>query len=88
MDKWLVASVADEMGDVIYQVLEEAQRRDPQPEHPWVALVDGNQSQWKYLRKEAQARGIDLKVFGSVDIRRLRLQKDEKPSLLYNLRMR
>ena len=63
VNQWLVASVADSMGDVIYQVLEEAERRDPQHEHPWVALVDGNHSQLTYLQEEASARGIDLQVF-------------------------
>jgi len=63
VNKWLVASVADSMGDVIYQVLEEAERRDPQHEHPWVALVDGNHAQSTHLQEEASARGIDLQVF-------------------------
>ncbi|MCL5064923.1 MAG: ISKra4 family transposase, partial [Firmicutes bacterium] len=63
VNQWLVASVADSMGDVIYQVLEEAERRDPKHERPWVALVDGNHAQLSYLQEEATARGINLQVF-------------------------
>ena len=60
--KWLVASVAENAGCVIGQVFDEADRRDPGHEHPWVGLVDGNAYQIDRMEKEAEARGVDLPI--------------------------
>jgi hypothetical protein len=62
-NKWLTASVVDDAGSVIKTVMEEAERRDPHHERPWVALVDGNNDQLGHLQDEARKRKIDLKLF-------------------------
>jgi hypothetical protein len=58
-DKWLTASVADDAAAVIARVFDEAERRDSDHSHHWVALVDGNNHQIDRINSEATARGID-----------------------------
>lgn len=59
---WVTASVVDDAASVIAQVFDEAERRDPDHAHPWVALVDGNNHQIDRLEAEAAARGIEVTV--------------------------
>ena len=40
--KWLTASVIEDAAQVVGEVFDEAQRRDPNHERTWVALVDGS----------------------------------------------
>ena len=40
-NKWLTASVAGTAAQVVSDVFDEAERRDPDHERTWVALVDG-----------------------------------------------
>lgn len=60
--KWVTASVVDDAACVIARVFDEAERRDPDHAHPWVALVDGNNHQIDRLEAEAGARGIEVTV--------------------------
>ncbi len=60
--KWVTASVVDDAASVIARVFDEAERRDPDHAHPWVALVDGNNHQIDRLEAEAGARGIEVTV--------------------------
>jgi len=61
-DKWVTASVADDAASVIARVFDEAERRDPNHGHPWVALVDGNNHQIDRIEAEAGARDIEVTV--------------------------
>jgi hypothetical protein len=54
--KWLCASVLHDAGTVIKHVFEEADRRDPEHQRTWVALVDGANHQIQRIRIEARKR--------------------------------
>jgi len=60
--KWLKASVADDAAQVIAEILDEAERRDPQHRRPWAALVDGNNHQLDRINAEAKERKINLTI--------------------------
>ncbi|MGH8874610.1 MAG: ISKra4 family transposase [Acidimicrobiia bacterium] len=60
--KWLTASVVEDAATVIARVFDEAERRDPDHDRGWVALVDGNNHQIDRIQTEAQARGIEMTV--------------------------
>ena len=60
--KWLTASVARDAAAVVADLFDEAQRRDPGHEHPWVALVDGNNHQIQRITAEASARDVDVPI--------------------------
>lgn len=60
--KWLTASVADDAAEVVAQVFDEAERRDPLQQRTWVALVDGNRHQLDCLRVEADRRHLTIHV--------------------------
>lgn len=59
-DKWLTASVAADAATVIASVFDEAERRDPNHEHTWIALVDGNIHQIERIHIEADVRGVTV----------------------------
>lgn len=61
-NKWLTASVADEAAEVIAKAFFEADRRDPDHLHSWVALVDGNNHQITRIKAEAKRRKVDITV--------------------------
>jgi len=61
-NKWLTASVLDDAATVISRVFDEAERRDPDHTHTWVAMVDGNNHQIDRIRAEAEVRGIDISI--------------------------
>lgn len=61
-DKWLTASVVDDAASVIAQVFDEAERRDRDHRHDWVALVDGNRHQIMRIQAESAARGVTVAV--------------------------
>ena len=61
-DKRVWASLEKTPEEVIGQAFEEAQRRDPSHEKPWVALVDGNKTQLKILPRMAKKYGVALTV--------------------------
>ena len=54
--KWLHASVSDDAATVIAAGFAEADRRDPEHQRTWVALVDGNTHQIDRIRAEARTR--------------------------------
>ena len=60
--KWVTASVVDDAASVIAQVYDEAERREPDHAHPWVALVDGNNHQIDRIEAEAASREIEVTV--------------------------
>jgi len=60
------ASLEKEPEQVIEDALAEAHHRDPDGKKIWVALVDGNKTQIRYLRSQAQKNGIHLTII--VDI--------------------
>jgi len=61
-NKWLTASVADDAAAVISSIFEEAQRRDPQNQRTWVALVDGAKHQIDCINAEAKARQVEVSI--------------------------
>jgi hypothetical protein len=65
-NKWLTASVVDDVATVVSQLFAEADRRDPNHQRTWVALVDGNNHQIDRIEAEAKARGIEVTI--TVDV--------------------
>ncbi|MGH2868325.1 MAG: ISKra4 family transposase [Solirubrobacteraceae bacterium] len=61
-NKWLRASVVNDAASVIAEVFQEAERRDPQHQRPWVCLVDGNNHQIDRITHEAQQRGLTITI--------------------------
>jgi hypothetical protein len=52
------ASVRQEPQEVIAEMFDEAQGRDPEGKQPWVVLVDGHEHQLRLLRQEVKRRGV------------------------------
>jgi len=61
-DKRVWASVEQSPEAVLGQAFAEARRRDPGQNKKWVALVDGQRSQLRLLRKIARVQGVDLTI--------------------------
>ena len=61
-NKWLIASVAENAATVIARIFAEAQRRDPNHQRVWVALVDGNNHQIQRITTEATTRGVTVTI--------------------------
>ncbi|MGB8380717.1 MAG: ISKra4 family transposase, partial [Dermatophilaceae bacterium] len=61
-NKWLTASVVDDAATVIAQIFGEAQRRDPDHQRPWIALVDGAKHQIDRIQTEAKARQVQVHI--------------------------
>jgi hypothetical protein len=61
-NKWVTASVVDDAAQVLREVFDEAERRDPTHTRTWVALVDGNNHQINCIETEASDRGIDVTI--------------------------
>ena len=64
--KWVTASVVRDAAEVVARVFDEAERRDPEHQRCWVALVDGNNHQIDRINAEAQNRKV--KVTTVVDL--------------------
>jgi hypothetical protein len=60
--KWLHASVTDDAAAVIAAGFAEADRRDPDRQRTWIALVDGNSHQIDRIRAEAKARKMTIPI--------------------------
>jgi hypothetical protein len=58
-NKWLTASVVDDAATVISQIFGEAQRRDPDHQRTWIAMVDGAKHQIDRIETEAKARQVE-----------------------------
>ena len=56
------ASLEKEPEQVIDEALAEARHRDPEYEKTWVALVDGNKSQIRILKRLAKKNSLDLTI--------------------------
>ncbi len=60
--KWVTASVVEDAATVIAGVFDEAERRDPDHQRSWVALVDGANHQIDRIRKEARRRKVKITI--------------------------
>ena len=56
------ASVSKEPVEVIREMFDEAERRDPRREKTWAVLVDGDPKQLRLIRREATARGVKVSI--------------------------
>lgn len=56
------ASVTYPTKTVIRDLFDEAERRDPQHRHTWVAAVDGNEDQRQAFKREAKRRGVTVLI--------------------------
>lgn len=54
------ASVVDDVADVVAQMFDEAQRRDPDRRKRWLVLIDGDPKLERAVRAEARRRGVDV----------------------------
>ncbi|MGH7628212.1 MAG: ISKra4 family transposase, partial [Gemmatimonadales bacterium] len=61
-NKWLTASVVEDAAEVLSDVFDEAERRDPTHARTWVALVDGNNHQIDRIQAEAKARSVTVSI--------------------------
>lgn len=60
------ASIEKTPEQVITEAFAEAYHRDPNHEKHWVALVDGNNTQIRILRRMARKKGVDLTIIVDV----------------------
>lgn len=60
--KWLTASVVCDAATVVADIFDEADRRDPDHQRQWVALVDGNNHQIDRIRAEAKKRKLKITI--------------------------
>jgi hypothetical protein len=60
--KWLTGSVTADIGEVIAEGFDEAERRDPEHHRTWVVLVDGNNTQIEAIAAEATRRGVTVHI--------------------------
>jgi hypothetical protein len=61
-EKRVWAKLKNDPEEVIEEAFDEALARDPAQEKTWVALVDGNRTQIKALRRLARKKGVDLTI--------------------------
>lgn len=61
-NKWLTASVTDDIPAVIAAAFDEAERRDPAHQREWVVLIDGNNTQIDAVTAEAGRRGATVTI--------------------------
>jgi len=61
-NKWLTASVEKESAEVICEIFDEAERRDPNHRRRWIVLVDGACHQLDCVESEARNRAIELHI--------------------------
>jgi hypothetical protein len=60
--KWLSASVTEDASTIVADMFAEADRRDPEHQRVWIALVDGNNHQIDRIKKEAKARKLKVTI--------------------------
>lgn len=61
-NKWLTASVTDDIPAVVSEAFDEALRRDPDQQRTWICLVDGNLTQIEAVGAEAARRGVEVTI--------------------------
>lgn len=59
---WLTAGVVEDAVTVVAKIFDEADRRDPDHQRAWVALIDGANQQIDRINAEPDARGIDVTI--------------------------
>ncbi len=59
-NKRVWASVERDPGKLTQELVEEAQRRDPQQQRPWVMLVDGHRDQLKHIWANIKHLGVQV----------------------------
>lgn len=64
--KRLWASLKKNPEEVLEEVFEEARYRDPSHEKHWVALVDGEKTQIRNLKRMSRDKGVDLTIIVDV----------------------
>jgi len=62
VNKWYTCGITATCAEVITLVLEEADRRDPERQRDWLALVDGNAHQIECFQNEAAERGQAITI--------------------------
>lgn len=60
--KVVSATVTDDQPTAIRVMFDEAERRDPAHRREWVVLIDGSTSQWEQIVREADRRGVRVRV--------------------------
>lgn len=60
VNKWLTASIIENIPTVIAAALDEAERRDPTHARTWIALIDGNTTQINAIIAEARRRNVQV----------------------------
>jgi hypothetical protein len=60
--KWLSATVIEDIPAAVAGMFDEAERRDPDHERTWVALVDGNRQQIEAITAQAAARDVNVTI--------------------------
>jgi hypothetical protein len=61
-NKWLTASVTDDIPAVISRAFDEAERRDPSHLRERVVLIDGNNARIEAVTAEAAKRGVQVTI--------------------------
>jgi hypothetical protein len=61
-NKWLTASITDDIPTVIAAGFDEATRRDPDHHRSWVALVDGNTTQIETITAQATRHEVQVTI--------------------------
>ena len=60
--RWYTVQIAASCAATIAEVFDQAERRDPGHDRPWIALVDGDRHQIDVIRGQAAARGITITI--------------------------
>lgn len=66
VNKRVFASLEKEPAEVIEDVFQEALRRDPEMTRTWVAVVDGNPTQLRLLRRASRSYGVDVVIVADI----------------------
>jgi len=61
-DTWVSASITDDIPAVIGRAFDEADWRDPHPDHQRIFLVDGNHQQITAIGEHAKKRGLKVPI--------------------------
>lgn len=62
LKKRVWASLEKSFEEVVDELFIESDRKDPNRKKDWVALVDGDKKQIKYLKKKAKTYGVNLTI--------------------------
>ncbi|HEY2578210.1 MAG TPA: ISKra4 family transposase [Streptosporangiaceae bacterium] len=62
LNRWYTAEITASRAQTIAKVFDQAERRDPGHDRPWIALADGDLHQIGVIRAEAAKRGITITI--------------------------